>query len=217
VTNVQMLRSMRVVVPALALTGLVWLVMLATNLLVLRSLGLDADARAGGLVLALVYLGVAPALMPGNFGPFYFFAMLGLTPFGIPEAERGAFAVLLHALVTLPPLVLAGGFVAASRWIEGLVISVASRSRRRADAGGVPGPFCDRMGSALAWITKLSLWMTARGMKARGLPRRWGCGLSPRPTPGRRRRGTWAPAWRAGSCWLSPMQTASRCRIGCAR
>ena len=118
VANVQMLRSMRVVVPALLLTGLVWLVMLVTNLLVLRSLGLDADARAGGLVLALVYLGVAPALMPGNFGPFYFFAMLGLTPFGIPEAERGAFAVLLHALVTLPPLVLAGGFVAASRWIK---------------------------------------------------------------------------------------------------
>ena len=90
VTNVQMLRSMRVVAPVVVLTGLVWLVMLATNLLVLRSLGLDADARAGGLVLALVYLGVAPALMPGNFGPFYFFAMLGLTPFGIPEARSAA-------------------------------------------------------------------------------------------------------------------------------
>ncbi len=116
--NLRALRRARVILPALGLTVLAWLVMLSTNLLVLRALGLSADVRAGSLVLALVYFGVAPALMPGNLGPFYFFAMLGLAPFGISQAERGAFAVILHALVTLPPLVLAGAFLAGSRWVE---------------------------------------------------------------------------------------------------
>jgi len=98
-----------------ALTLAAWLVMLSTNLCVLRALDLPVEVPAGGLVLALVYLGLAPALMPGNFGPFYFFAMLGLAPFGVDESLRAAFAVALHAVVTLPPVLLAGSFLIASR------------------------------------------------------------------------------------------------------
>ena len=101
--------------PLSALTLVIWLVMLSTNLFVLRALNLPADLRAGGLVLVLVYFGLAPALMPGNFGPFYFFAMLGLAPFGIEESLRAAYAVLLHAVVTLPPVMAAGGFLLAGR------------------------------------------------------------------------------------------------------
>jgi hypothetical protein len=107
--------ALRSWLPIAAMTAGIWLVMLATNLCVLRALNLPTDIRAGGLVLALVMVGLAPALMPGNFGPFYFFAMLGLAPFGIAEAAQAAFAVLLHAVVTLPPLALAAGFIAGSR------------------------------------------------------------------------------------------------------
>ncbi len=109
------LRSPQAWLPVALMTLATWVVMLATNLFVLRALDLPADFRAGGLVLALVVLGLAPALMPGNFGPFYFFAMLGLAPFGVPEPARAAFAVLLHAAVTLPPVLLAAGFLAAGR------------------------------------------------------------------------------------------------------
>lgn len=112
------LADLRVIVPLLLVTAVAWVAMLSTNLAVLHALGLPVDLRAGGLVLALAMVGTVPALMPGNVGPFYFFAMLGLVPFGIAEQDRVAFAVLLHALVVLPPLVLGGLFLAASRWIK---------------------------------------------------------------------------------------------------
>jgi hypothetical protein len=111
------LRTAQGWIPLAGWTIGIWALMAATNLFVLAALGLPIDARAAGLVLAMIYVGVAPALMPGNAGPFYFFAMLGLAPFGVAEPERAAFAVLLHALVTLPPLAMAGVYLAASRWM----------------------------------------------------------------------------------------------------
>jgi uncharacterized membrane protein YbhN (UPF0104 family) len=110
------LRAPRAWLPLAGMTVLIWTTMLATNVLMLRALGLTLDWRAGALVLALIYVGVAPALMPGNIGPFYFFAMLGLAPFGVNTGQRAAFAVLLHAVVTMTPVALAVGFLAVGRW-----------------------------------------------------------------------------------------------------
>jgi uncharacterized membrane protein YbhN (UPF0104 family) len=90
--------------PILLLTLLIWSVMWLTNLLLFSSLGLPLGGSAAGLVLVLVYIGLLPALMPGNIGPFYFFASLALLPFGILQQQALVFAVVLHALVTLPPL-----------------------------------------------------------------------------------------------------------------
>lgn len=95
--------------PAVAITLLIWPVMWLTNLLTLRALNLPITLPGAALALALIYAGLIPAAMPGNFGPFYFFAMQGLAPFGIPPGGQAAFAILLHLLVTVPPLVLAGG------------------------------------------------------------------------------------------------------------
>ncbi len=86
------------------LTVFIWGVMWLTNLLLFNSLGLHLSGTAGGLVLVLVYIGLLPALMPGNIGPFYFFASLALLPFGIIQDQALVFAVILHALVTLSPL-----------------------------------------------------------------------------------------------------------------
>jgi uncharacterized membrane protein YbhN (UPF0104 family) len=61
------------------------------------------------LVLISVYIGLLPALMPGNIGPFYFFARLAILPFGILNDQAFVFAVILHAIVTLPPLL--GGVI----------------------------------------------------------------------------------------------------------
>jgi uncharacterized protein (TIRG00374 family) len=97
------------VMPAIVLTILIWGMMWSTNLLLFNSLGLSPSGPAGALVLVLVYLGLLPALMPGNIGPFYFFARLALLPFGVVEGQAVVFAVLLHAIVTIPPLS-GGGF-----------------------------------------------------------------------------------------------------------
>jgi uncharacterized membrane protein YbhN (UPF0104 family) len=103
------LRNPAQLIPVVLLTGLIWGIMWLTNLLLFRSLGLHLSGIAGGLVLVLVYIGLLPALMPGNIGPFYFFASLALLPFGILHETAVSYAILLHALVTLPPLL--GGVI----------------------------------------------------------------------------------------------------------
>lgn len=100
----QWLTNPKEMIPGLFLTIFIWLAMWVTNLLLFRSLGLSLGATAGGLVLVLVYIGLLPALMPGNIGPFYFFASLALLPFGILYNQAVSYAVLLHATVTFPPL-----------------------------------------------------------------------------------------------------------------
>lgn len=109
------LRSARALLPSAAATLLIWLIMWFTNLLVLRALHLTVTLPGAALSLALIYAGLIPAVMPGNFGPFYFFAMLGLAPYGISTGGQAAFAILLHALVTLPPLLISGGLLLAPR------------------------------------------------------------------------------------------------------
>ena len=105
----QWLKNPRQIAPLILLTLLIWGVMWLTNLLLFRSFGLHLGGSAAGLVLVLVYVGLLPALMPGNIGPFYFFARLALLPFGIIQDQAIVYAVVLHAIVTLPALL--GGLI----------------------------------------------------------------------------------------------------------
>lgn len=98
------LRNPRQVLPGVWLTGLIWGVMWVTNVFLFKGLRLPLGGTAAGLVLILVYIGLLPALMPGNIGPFYFFARLALLPFGVLSDQALVFAVLLHFIVTLPAL-----------------------------------------------------------------------------------------------------------------
>src|SRR4030042_5675893 len=98
------MRNPRQVFPGVLLTILIWGVMWLTNLLLFESLALPLGGTAAGLVLILVYVGLLPALLPGNIGPFYFFARLALLPFGILHDQAFVFAMILHFIVTLPPL-----------------------------------------------------------------------------------------------------------------
>lgn len=106
----QWIKNPRQVIPAIILTIIIWSTMWLTNLLVIKSLGLALGGTAAGVVLILVYIGLFPALMPGNIGPFYFFARLALILFGISLNQAFTFAVILHAIVTIPPLL--GGALA---------------------------------------------------------------------------------------------------------
>jgi uncharacterized protein (TIRG00374 family) len=115
ISECKLVRQPRYLFPVIGITLLIWIVMLVSNLLLLKSFGLPALVVAGALVLVAIYVGVLPALMPGNIGPFYFFANLALAPFGFDPQVRLAYAILLHGIVTIPPLVLAGCFVLFSR------------------------------------------------------------------------------------------------------
>ena len=102
------LRDPRKLLPSLGITVLIWVVMALTNRLVFQSLVIHLGWDAALLVLILVYIGVLPALMPGNLGPFTFFAQLALIPYAIPDELAVAFAVILYVIVTLPPLLISG-------------------------------------------------------------------------------------------------------------
>jgi uncharacterized membrane protein YbhN (UPF0104 family) len=103
------LRNPRQIAPPVLLTIMIWVVMWLTNMMLFRSLGLQLSSAAAGLVLISVYIGLIPALMPGNIGPFYLFARLALLPFGIIQDQAIVYAVMLHAVVTLPALL--GGLI----------------------------------------------------------------------------------------------------------
>jgi len=105
------LRDARRLLPALLLTALIWVIMWGTNVLLFQSLKMELPLVAGGLVLVFIYLGLLPALMPGNIGPFYFFAQLAVRSFIVSDEKALAFAILLHAIVTLPPLFAGGIFL----------------------------------------------------------------------------------------------------------
>jgi uncharacterized membrane protein YbhN (UPF0104 family) len=104
----QWIRQPKHTLPAVTLTIFNWLVMWVTNLIMFRAAGLAVGGVVAALVLALVMIGLLPAWMPGNIAPFYFFASVGLLPFNIPLDLGLAFAVVLHAVVTLPVLLLGG-------------------------------------------------------------------------------------------------------------
>lgn len=106
----QWLRIPKRVFPTIILTLCIWGTMWLTNLLTFKSLGIALGGTAAGMVLILVYIGLVPALMPGNIGPFYFFARLALLLFGVSLNQAFTYAVILHAMVTLPPLL--GGALA---------------------------------------------------------------------------------------------------------
>lgn len=102
------LRRPERLLPVFGISIVIWLTMALTNILLFLALDIQPGWQASGLVLVLVYIGVLPALMPGNIGPFTYFAQLGLIPFEIGTAIALAFAILLYGIVTIPPLIIAG-------------------------------------------------------------------------------------------------------------
>jgi len=98
------LRDVSNMLPLLAITLLIWGFMILNSLILFQALSLDLPITAGGLVLVLGYIRSALQLPPGSVGPFYFFAQLGVTTFGVNSEKGLVFAILLHAVVTLTPI-----------------------------------------------------------------------------------------------------------------
>jgi len=99
------LRKVSNLLPLLGITVLIWAFMLLNSLILFQALSLDIPVAAGGLVLVLGYIRTVLQMPPGSVGPFYFFAQLGVTSFGASSEAALVFAILLHALVTLTPII----------------------------------------------------------------------------------------------------------------
>lgn len=102
------LRNISNLLPLLIVTVFVWAFMLLNSLILFQALSLGVPVTAAGLVLVLGYIRSSLQLPPGSVGPFYFFAQLGVTTFGAASESALAFAILLHALVTLTPIIASG-------------------------------------------------------------------------------------------------------------
>ena len=117
------LRSPRLAGQAWLLTMLAWGASIAYNDLVLRACGLHLPWTASLMALVLINLGAAAPSTPGGLGIVQAAAVLALTPWHVADAQAGAFAVLVHAVVYL---VMVGiGFLCL--WREGLSLRAVGR------------------------------------------------------------------------------------------
>jgi len=92
--------------PFLALQAItLWLIMLGY--------GLRLSIWIGVVVYVIVSLGTALPNTPANIGSYQFFAVLGLTLFGVDKTSATGFSLVVFTLLTLP--LLAIGFLALSR------------------------------------------------------------------------------------------------------
>jgi glycosyltransferase 2 family protein len=92
--------------PFLALQAItLWLIMLGY--------GLRLSFWVGVAVYVIVGLGTALPNTPGNVGSYQFFAVLGLTLFGVDKTSATGFSLVAFTLISLPLLII--GFLALSR------------------------------------------------------------------------------------------------------
>jgi len=106
----------------------IWGVMLLTNLVLLLAFDLPFSGRLGLSVLVMGLLGVAANLTPANIGPEHWAIMFGLTVFGVLPSTALAYALVLHAIVTVLPLILA---LALNGWHWADLRALASRPASR--------------------------------------------------------------------------------------
>ncbi len=102
----------RRLVPILVLSFLSWIMMGTANWFVLQMFDFQIDAvPAMVLVLVAVTFAVAIPVGPGGVGVFEAAAQASLVAFGLGASDALSFAVVAHALVFFPFIVLGGGGV----------------------------------------------------------------------------------------------------------
>jgi len=112
--------------PFLALQAItLWLIMLGY--------GLRLSFWVGLAVYVIVSLGTALPNTPANVGSYQFFAVLGLTLFGVDKTSATGFSLVAFTLLSLPLLII--GFLALSR--SGMSLAAIREELRR------PGPRAD--------------------------------------------------------------------------
>ena len=102
------LRQWRRLPIVLLWTALVWGTAISTNLFLFRALDMPVDLLNALVVLIIIYGGVSVPVVPGHLGVFEGLTVLALSLVGIDSATALAYALLLHMLVLLVPVVIGG-------------------------------------------------------------------------------------------------------------
>jgi hypothetical protein len=112
--------------------------MLVTNALLLRAFDLPLSLALALSVLVVGLLGVVAHLTPANIGPAHWAGTLALTLFGVPRSTALAYAIVLHAIITAVPLLIALGLNgwAGRAGSAGRPIGAGAHTKAPATAGG---------------------------------------------------------------------------------
>ncbi len=89
------------------LTVLIWAVMALTNAALLQAFHLPISFSLALAVLVWGHIGLAGNLTPANIGPHEWAITFGLSLMNVPRSLALAFALVLHSMVTIVPLMLA--------------------------------------------------------------------------------------------------------------
>jgi uncharacterized protein (TIRG00374 family) len=88
-----------------------WGIGVLTNHFVLLALGLSLPLSASLLLIVVLYMGVAVPSMPGRVGVFEGLCIVVLALYGVDRDSAFAVGLVLHAVVFVPPILLALFFV----------------------------------------------------------------------------------------------------------
>ena len=119
---------------AILLSAAIWSMAALTNVLAMRSLGIDAPAWAAWLVVVTVYAVTFLPTVPTQMGVFEYSAVLSLQVSGVPPEPALAFALILHLLVLAPPALLG----ALSMAVEGIAWQGLQAARQSGETRGRP-------------------------------------------------------------------------------
>lgn len=101
-------QRLRLAMLAFALTTLSWLVTAASFWLVMLAFDLHLSFLAAVLVLIAVGLGMILPSSPGALGVFEAATLLALTPYDISQSRGLSYAIVLHAVNSVPFIVVGG-------------------------------------------------------------------------------------------------------------
>ncbi len=109
--SLEVLRSPRLGALLIGWSVVLWGLGLLVNQVIMLALGLDLPLTASLLLLVALAVGVMLPSAPANLGVFHFICILTLDLFGVPREAALSYAILLHLVVFLPPVLLGlGGF-----------------------------------------------------------------------------------------------------------
>lgn len=100
----------------IGLSLIVWGNMILTNLLLMHAMSFPLNITMAIVVLVFIYVALIPALIPGNLGPFHGAVVLGMSLFEIPVSQSLSFAIVLHGIVTVFPLLFSGLAILFEQW-----------------------------------------------------------------------------------------------------
>lgn len=128
-SGLKVMRNPRYLIAVFFFSCLAWLFEATTFLIVGFSFDLQQPYQVMVLTTAVSNLAITLPSSPGGIGPFEVLAMETLVLFGTDRALAGAYALVLHFVVLLIPVILLGLFYL---WLENLSLAQVVQTRERA-------------------------------------------------------------------------------------